>query len=235
MKLFFAFFFSVFFYVIILIGFFYFLIPNKKVEKPEIVYIHQVITIKKKIEHKKIIKQKIEKIVPKKNIVKEIVKKKIEIKTKSDFSKGGENIKIDDIFSNISENVKTDKIVEKKTEKFTKKIGNSISKEISDKLSNIKSTQKVEIFISNVNGSKYQADYLQKEFYKKWIIMNIFEPNKEVDIQVSIQNGKMELYVIATNLDTIRLNDFIKSLKIIDTKKIDRFNAKFIFKSKLKE
>jgi len=232
MRLISAFFLAFFVYSAILFFFIYFIFFKQNQTKTQIVYVHQVIKIdKQKIPHK-ISNLKIKKISENQKSRKTPKK---EIKTNSTLSKGGKNIKIDDIFSNISDNIKTEKVEQKKSEKMTKKTGISLTKEIQNKLSSLKSTQKIKISMMQTQGLKSDANYLEREFYKKWINMDIFEPNKEVDIQVSIQNGVMELYVIATNLDTIRLNSFIKELKSVNVSKINNFTAKFIFKSKLKE
>jgi len=229
MRLLSAFFLSIFIYSAILFFFLYFIFLKKNEIKTQIVYIHKAIIINKTKKQKNIVKVK-------KKHIKKIEHKKIEVKetkTKDILSKGGENIKIDDIFSNISDNIKTEKVEIKQTKTMTKKTGDSVSKEIHQQLSTLKSTQTVEISVVNVKGSKSEITYLQKQFYKLWMLMDV-EANKEIDIQVNISKGVMQLYVIATNLDTIRVNDFINKLKSVDVHKIDDFNAKFIFKSKLK-
>jgi len=220
-----AFFLALFVYSAILFFFLYFILYRPKPKPPVVVYVHQAIAFEKK----KIDIQK----KPQKQIVepqkKQIEKKEI-IKTKDKFSKGGEDIKFDDIFSNVSENVKTTKLNQKKQKNMTKERGNSIAKEVKKQLQNLKTT----FSISNISGSNNDVEFIQNEFSKVWSKIDT-NPGDFIKIDINIQNGIINVVVIATNLDTIRLKQFLNDVKSIDTSKINNFKAVINFKSKLKD
>jgi len=225
-----AFFLALFIYSAIIFGFVYFLLVKKEEKKSVVVYVHQAIStqiIKKK---QSIKKKDIQVTKPKKEIKAKTPKIQKEIKTKDNFAKGGEDIKLDDIFSTVSDNIPTTKIKQKKQKHMTKKIGESIVKEIKKQLKTLQTTSS----ISNLKGSNNDAEFIQNEFSKVW---SQIETNSGdfIRIDVNINNGIINVIVIATNLDTIRLNQFLDKIKSIDKKKIMNFQAIIDFKSKLKE
>ena len=221
-----AFFLALFVYSAILFFFLYFILNRPKPKPPIVVYVHQAIAFKEKKEISK--KPKIEQKIIKPQKPK--VEKKAVEKTKDNFSKGGEDIKFDDIFSNVSENVKTTKIKQKKQKNMTREVGDSIVKEVKKQLQNLQTTSA----ISNVTGSNSDAEFVQNEFSKVWGQINT-NPGDFIKININIQNGVVNVIVIATNLDTIRLNQFLTKIKSIDTTKINNFKAVIDFKSKLKD
>jgi len=101
MRIVISFFLALFLYSAILFFFVYFLFSKNEVKKPKVVYVHQVISIKKTDKKVKTISK------PKTKQKIKPQQKKAEIKTKDKFSKGGEDIKFDDIFSNVEENIPT--------------------------------------------------------------------------------------------------------------------------------
>jgi hypothetical protein len=229
MRLIASFFLAVFFYIAIIGFFIYFLISQQKVQKPKVVYIHQAIIAKK-----------IKKSKPKKNkILKQIQKKAEQPKqtptknakqtaSKNSISTGGDDIKFDDIFSNVSDNVQTTKIKQKRRNQLTKQ--KSFLDEVKSQISKLKTSMK----ISNQNGKAEDLEYIQNELAKVWnsILTN---DGDFIRIKINIQNGSLSFTVISTNLDTIRLNKFISKLKQINTAKLNNLNAVIDFKSKLKE
>ena len=229
MRLIASFFLAVFFYIAIIGFFIYFLISQQKVQKPKVVYIHQAIITKK-----------IKKSKPKKNNIVKQTKQKIEKVTekskqnakqtasKNSISTGGDDIKFDDIFSNVSDNVKTTKIKQKKKHQLTKQ--KSLLDEVKNQINKLKTSMR----ISNQNGDSKDLEYIQNELARVWnsILTN---DGDFIKIKINIQNGNLNFVVIATNLDTIRLNKFKSELRQINTAKLNNLNAVIDFKSKLKE
>ena len=221
MRLFISFFLALFVYSFIIFAFLYLIFQKKNISPKKIVYVHQVIQTKKKSQP--IIKQ------PKKTQQKIVKKTQQEIKTKYSFSKGGEDIKLDDIFANINDNIPTQKIKVKKQKNMTKKV----SKHNIEKVKKILSQLQTTTSISNLQGSKKDLDYIQNEFARIWTQIDT-NVGDFVSLQINIQNGVINVIVLATNLDTIRLNQFLNDLKSINTSKINNFKAVIDFKSKLK-
>ena len=224
MRIVISFFLALFLYSAILFFFVYFLFSKNEVKKPKVVYVHQVISIKKTDKKVKTISK------PKTKQKIKPQQKKAEIKTKDKFSKGGEDIKFDDIFSNVEENIPTSKIKQKKQKNMTKKIGKSNLEEVKKQLSTLQNTTQV----SNISGNQTDLDYIQNQFSKVW---GEIETNDGdfIRIKVDIYAGILNVIVISTNLDTIRLNQFLSKLKVIDTSNIKNFSATIDFKSKLKD
>jgi len=217
-----------------ILGFFLFVILNKKDEKKEVVYIHQAILIKKS--PKKMKKQIPKQVVKKetKETIKKVEKKPIikpkQTVTKDTFSKGGkENIKFDDIFSNINEKIPTTKIKQKKQNQMTKKVNKNL-KAVEALKKQIQST----IQVTNTTGDKNDIDYIQNELAKVWNSINTNDGDF-VRVEINVENNNLNFNIISTNLDTIRLNQFINKLKNIDVKKLKNLNTTIDFKSKLKE
>ena len=221
MKIVISLFLTIFIYFGLVIGFYLALLQKKNIQKPKVVYVHTAILAKQEKKEK-----------PKKHIVKNTATNKIskQTKTKDSFSSGGDDIKFDDIFSNVSDNVTTSKIKYKKHQEMTKKVGNTNSKEVQKELSKLKFTSK----LSNTQGAQVDLNYIQNQFSKVWSLINT-NPGDFVRVQVNIYNGVVNVVVIATNLDTIRLNQFLQDLKSIDTSKIKNLRAVIDFKSKLKD
>jgi hypothetical protein len=222
MRLLISFFLSLLIYTFLILFFFYFVISTNKSKKVKQVYIHQAIVNKKQNMHK---------ITKSKQIVKKEIKKskKSIKKTKDTFSKGGEDIKFDDIFANTPDNILTKKVLQKKQKNMTKKRGNSeFSKLVKKELSKLNSN------ISIVsNSDKKSSDYISNEFEKVWASIDT-EDGNFVKLRVDVVNGSLNLFVIATNLDTILLNKFLNKLRNIDTSKIKNFHGVIIFNTKLK-
>ena len=232
MRLFISFLLSLFIYSLLIGLFIYFIISTNKQQQVKQVYIHQAIV-------KSVKKQTIAKIKKpvKKEIKKEIKKpaKKEPIKkTEDTISKGGQNIKTEDLFNEISDNIPTEKIVHKKQKNMTKKKGNSDFSKLAKKtLSNLESNlQSSAVIVSN--SDKKSSDYISNEFGKIWSQIDTQDGNF-VTLAVDVVNGQLNVVVIATNLDTILLNQFLKKLKLIDTSKIKNFDGKITFNTKLKE
>ena len=225
MKIIFSLFLTFLIYGGLLFSLYIGLFQKKNITKTKIVYVHTAIIAK---QHQKK-KEKKELFKPKKD---NIVDKKIqkEIKTKDNFSKGGDDIKFDDIFSNVSENITTSKIKEKKHLNMTKKVGHSNIEEVQKQISRLNFTTKM----SNVEGSKVDLEYIQNEFSRVWGLVNT-NPGDFVTVQVNIYNGIVNVVILNTNLDTIILNQFLNNLKSINTKNINMLRAVIDFKSKLKE
>ncbi len=230
MKLFGSFFLALFIYSAIIFFFLYFILSTQKQTK-KVIYVHTAIIVKNNTpSQKSIIKKEVKKEIKKpiKQEVKETKKTiKKEIKTKSNFSKGGEDIKFDDIFSNVSENVKTTKIKQKKSAEMTKKVGKY--QEVIKKLKSMKQTISFQIN----SGSNNDKQYIQNEFAKVWSEIPT-NAGEFVTLQIIVKNG-INLNVISTNLDTIRLNEFLEKLREVDISKIKSFNGIVTFKAKLKE
>ena len=223
MRLFASFILSIFIYSGLLF-FFILIIQQNNSEKPKIVYVHQVITNTQKKKSKQNNFSKV--------IQKQIIKstKKLENKTKDNFSKGGENIKFEDLFSNVNDNIPTTPIKQKTKKNITKKKGNTISNEIKQALKKLKSN----MTISTISGNSKDTEYIQDELSKVWLRINT-DVNDFVKIKININNTNINVVVIATNLDTIRLNQFLQQIKSINTTKIGNINALIEFKSKLKD
>jgi hypothetical protein len=229
MRLLSSFFLALFLYSAIVGFFIYFLVSAQKNEKPKTVYIHQVIMEKNIKKSKQKPKVKAKKIVKKKAEPKQIKKSTAkETASKNTLSTGGDDIKFDDIFSNVSDNIKTTKIKQKKKQQLTKQ--KSIAEEIKKQLNQIQTNMS----ISNSSGKTEDLDYIQNELAKVWnsILTN---DGDFIKIKINISNGVLNFVVIATNLDTIRLNQFKTRLNNIDTNKLNNLNAVINFKSKLKE
>jgi hypothetical protein len=233
MKLILSFFLSFFIYIFLIFFFIYFIFftTNKK-EKIKQVYIHKAIinNIKKNniqqdnTQVKKILKLPVKKVIKKE--VKDTIKK-----SKDSFSKSGKDIKFNDIFSNVSDKIPTKKIVRIKHKNMTKKRGNSddFTKLIKEKLSKLES----DISIKSTSDKK-SKDYILNEFEKVWAEINTVDGNF-VTLKIDVENSKINLFVISTNLDTILLNQFLRKLKQIDISKIKNFHGTIMFNTKLKK
>ncbi len=231
MRIVFSFFLALFLYSAIIYFFIYFLFFQNKVTKPKIVYVHQVISVEK------IKKTKIKKIPQKKKIIeskkiepKKEAKRIVKPKTKDKFSKGGEKIKFDDLFSNVDDNIPTTKVKQKKQENMTKSREESNLEKVKKELSTLQTTTQ----ISNISGNQIDLKYIQNQFSKVWAEIDTNDGDF-IRIKVDIYAGVLNVIVISTNLDTIRLNQFLSKIKIIDTSKIKNFSATIDFKSKLKD
>jgi preprotein translocase subunit YajC len=225
MRLLISFFLSLFIYLCLIFLFIYFILYNDKTKQVKQIYIHQAI-----IKYNQ--KQNISKVPKPKEVkkqeVKNTIKKSIK-KTEDTFSKGGDDIKFDDIFANTPDNIPTKKIKYKKQENMTKKRGHSeFSKLVKKELSNLSSSVAV---VSN--SDKKSSDYISNEFGKVWAEINTQDGNF-VTLRVDVVNHKLNVVVISTNLDTILLNKFLNKLKNIDMSKIKEFHGKITFNTKLK-
>jgi len=223
MKLLISLLLSLFVYFSLLFFFFYFLFFNTNnkaniVEKK--VYIHRAI-IKTPKQSNKIEK----KVTINKN---KNIKETKEKKSSSTFSHSGKDISFEDIFANTSANIPTKKIEQKKTENMTVKKGNEITKLVKKELSKLEST----INISSSNDLKTK-NYISNEFERVWAETNTEDGNFVV-LSVTIDNNKLRVVVISTNLDTITLNNFLQKLQSINLKKIKHFYGIIKFNTKLK-
>jgi len=227
MRLLISFLLTLFIYSLFIGLFFYFILSSNQPKEVKQVYIHQAI-IKNS---KKQIVSKINK-PEKKELKKEAKKseKKDTIKKSEDsFSKAGKDIKSEDIFANVTDNIPTKKIVQKKQNDITIKKGNTdFTKLVKKELANLQLNTSVES-----NSDEKSKDYISNEFGKIWSEINTQDGNF-VTLSVDILNGQLNIVVIATNLDTILLNQFLNKLKTIDISKIKNFSAKITFNTKLK-
>jgi len=216
--------------------FFYFIFSINKVKKVKEVYIHQAIivdkikkNISKKIENKEKLEEK--KVSSEEKIKNETLgkqKNKIE-KSKDTFSKGGKEIKFEDIFANTSDLIPTKKIIHKKQKNMTKQKGDEeFSKLVKKELSNLNNSFKI-----SSNSDEKSKSYISNEFEKIWAKLNT-QDGDFVTLVVDVSYGKLNIIVISTNLDTIILNKFLNKLKHIDISKIKQFHGKIIFNTKLK-
>ena len=237
MRLFTSFFLSVFIYFSIIFFFLYFTIFAKQKEISQQIYIHQVI-VKGENRAKSLSKPKItqpktpkKETVEKSNSSKPKPKIKTENKTKDTISKGGEEIKFNDIFANTSSKIPTTKLKHKKRENMTKKIGKTVKNSdiVKKELSNLSSS----VSLSTLYSNKKDSDFISNEFGRVWNSLST-QDGDFISLRINIQNGRIDFVVIATNLDTISLNKFLEKLKRIDTTKIKRFVGTIKFNTKLK-
>jgi len=226
MKLLVSFLISIFIYISLIIFFWYFVLYEDKNEKVSKVYIHQAIIAKQK---HIVNKQKQKPVINNKKQIKKTKQKKIEHKSKDTFSKAGKDISFDDIFSTTSDNIPTKKIKLKKKDNFTKNKGEEkLSEIVKKRLSFLNSV----VDISETSDKK-SGDYIANEFGKIWSETNT-EDGNFVTLQIDVINNKLNVIVIATNLDTILLNSFLTKLNSVDISKIKNFHAKITFNTKLK-
>jgi len=231
MRLLLSFFLSFFIYSGILFFFISFTLFNQNREESKTIYVHQVISNIKQQKNKTKIKQvrkQIKKVKKENNLKKEKIK---ENKTKDTISKGGEEIKFDDIFANTSSKIPTTKIKHKKRDNMTKKIGKTTknSEIVKKNLSNLYSS----VSISAVYSIKKDSDFISNEFGRVWGELST-KDGDFISLKVNIKNGVVDFVVNATNLDTILLNKFLTDLKKIDTSKIQNFRGTINFNTKLK-
>jgi len=113
---------------------------------------------------------------------------------------------------------------------MTKIKGESNLEKVKKELSKLTFTSR----LSNIQGSNIDLKYIQNEFSKVWSLINT-NPGDFVIVQVNIYNGLINVVVIRTNLDIIRVNKFLDHLKSIDTKNIKNLRVTIDFKSKLKD
>jgi hypothetical protein len=220
--MFLAFLFSIISYSLILGFFAYFLVAHQKPQKQQIVYVHKAIYKPTQVIQK-----------PKQNIQKQTITKeakKQEIKTNSSFSKGGDDIKFDDIFSNVTDNVKTTKIQQKKQAQMTKKIGESLKQTLSE----LKKLKKAMMSVSNISGKKSDLDYLQAQLSQIWAKINTIAGDF-IKVYIQVRNHQLSITIIATNLDPQRLEYFKSEVQKIDTSKINNFGAQIDFKAVLQD
>ncbi len=222
MRMVFSFFLSLLIYFLILSFFVYIVVFDNKPKKPKVVYVHQAILDYKTSKIAPKIRQKITKT----NFSKQ---KSKTIKTKSSFSKGGAD-SLDDIFANVSDNVPTSRIKQKKHSKMTKKYGSSDVKNILKELTKIKK----QVSLNSVAGDKKSANQISNIFANIWAQIQT-SPGDFVRLSVVLIDGDIKISVISTNLDTIRLNNFLAKLKKVNTSKMKNLNVVIDFNVKLKE
>ena len=207
--------------------FFIIVISKNSSKKPKTVYVHQAIMVSKQTASKQKKLSHNSFSVSQKQ-VKKIIKKK-EISSKDNMSKGGD-YKLDDLFSSVNDNIPTTPIRHKQKQHITKKTSKSITKEVQQALQKLK----VNMTVSNIKGNSHDKKYIQDELSKIWSEINT-NIGDFVKIQLNISNANINVVVIATNLDTIRLNNFLSKIKLIDITKIGNVNAVIEFKSELKD
>ena len=90
--------------------------------------------------------------------------------------------------------------------------------------------------MSNIRASSIkEKKYIETKFAEIWNSVSR-KPNDFVKLEIEIENGKwIKFVLLATNLDTITLNNFLDRLKSIDITTIQRFEGEIVFKSELKE
>ena len=228
MRLLISFFIALFLYSAILFFFVYFILFKKNDNKVKVVYVHQVIEVKNKSIPNPKPKQPNPKPISKPISKPKPQPKKQEIKTKDNFSKGGDSF--EELFKGVDEKIKTTPIKQKKQNTMTKKKGKSVLEEVKKVTKNLLPTYS----IASQVGSKQDGQYIANEFGRIWSQMDT-KPGDFVSLQINISNGSINLSVIATNLDTILLNKFLEKLKTIDTTKIKQFSGVIDFNVKLKD
>jgi len=217
---------SLFIYIFLIGLFICFIVSTNKPQQIKQVYIHQAIIKDNKKQNMPKITKPLKSV--KKEIKKTITKKSIK-KTEDTFSKGGKDIKFDDIFANTPDNIPTKKVEHKKQEDMTKKRGHTnfsqlVKKEFSKLESNVAVVS---------NSDKKSSDYISNEFGKVWAKINT-QDGDFITLRVDVAHGKLNIVTISTNLDTILLNKFLNKLKNIDISKIKDFHGKITFNTKLK-
>jgi hypothetical protein len=214
-----------------------------------VVYVHRVVTPPKKsknLERKKVVlnqkgTENREKKVNKKNVEKPMVKTEKmkvskELKSRSNFSQGGEVKSLQELFKGVKEeSIKNDfKYQPVAKNGPTKRKGESFVKEIEK---DVKRLDKLPIVkMSNTKFfSMEDRRYIETKFAEIWNSVSK-RPNDFVKLRIEIENGKwIKFDLLATNLDTITLNNFLNRLKSIDISAIQKFEGEIVFKSELKE
>ena len=115
---------------------------------------------------------------------------------------------------------------------MTKKIGKSVKNSdiVKKELSNLSSS----VSLSTLYSNKKDSDFISNEFGRVWNSLST-QDGDFISLRINIQNGRIDFVVIATNLDTITLNNFLDRLKSIDITAIQKFEGEIVFKSELKE
>ncbi len=253
MRLLISFFLALFLYSAILFFFLYFVLggdkKNLKLLQKRVVYIHRVVIPPKKsknLERKKVVlnhkqTKNREKKVKKKVVEKPIVKTKKmkvskELKSRSNFSQGGKVKSLQELFKGVKEeNIKNDlKYHPVAKNGPTKRKGESFVKEIEKDVKNLDKLPIVKM--SNIRASSIkERKYIETKFAEIWNSVSR-KPNDFVKLNIEIENGKwIKFDLLATNLDTITLNNFLDRLKSIDITAIQKFEGEIVFKSELKE
>ena len=200
-----AFFISTFIYSLILF-FLYSILVVKKQKKTEVL-IHTAI-IPKQVDKKKAI---IKKQPVRKQINKSKIKKKL--KSKPLVTKGGKNIKFDDIFKNVNYNIKTQKIKQKASLDMSRLKG--IEKTL-NKVKNIR----INISVKSNTKEKVNINRITKKLGEVWDKVSL-NPGEYAIIRVVNENG-VRAFILETNLDSATNARLISQIEnLVFDKKFD--------------
>lgn len=207
-----AFFLSLLIYSAILF-FLYSILEVKSQKKPEVL-IHTAIIPKKEIKPKQIA------------IKKQVVKKQIEksnepnkkLKSKTDFTKGGKDIKLDDIFKNVNYNIKTEKIKQKASIDMSRLKG--VEKAL-NKIENLK----IDVTIHSNNKKKVDVNKITEKLGEVWDKISSNSGEYAI-IRVISANG-VQAFVLDTNLNKEMENELITQIESLEFKEKFDITVKF--------
>jgi len=207
---------------------FFFLLIFHKPKKQKEVLIHTAIIIpakKKSIINnapKKSVNQEIDKKIKK---VEKKVEKKVKKGSKSAVTKGGDDIKFNDIFKNVKYNVDTQKLKQKS------QLNLSRFKGIEQNLKKIKMLNNNISFVQNGGSLNKQEinELLVKKLSPIWNeVSNIAGEYAKINIIFDGENVKV--YITDSNLPTNKQQELIKKIENLKLKKTFNISVKFITK-----
>jgi len=220
MNLFFSFILTVIIYILIVVAFLFFLFPKIK-KKEKKIYVHTAIIAKKS----RIIKKGSNRIRQnsKKRIGKAFKKGSEKKGSKTNITKGGEEIGFNDIFKNVDYNVSSKKVVLK---------GQSDMSRLKGVESNLKSLKAFNINLVQNNGEKLTNKEYSEIEYKLYAIWDSVSElvTDYVEAKIENINGKIYVTILNSNLDLDKQNELIKR---IGKEKFDKeFDLTVLFQSK---
>ena len=204
--------------------FLFFLIPKEKKEEKK-VYVHTAIIAKKVKVIKESNKQISKTIQTSKKKIEKTSKKEPQKKgSKTNFTKGGENIGFNDIFKNVDYNITTKKVVLKEQDDMSRLKG------VESKLKSVKLFDINSFYIRlTQNSGEELTDKEYKSIESKLgnIWQSVFANNEPAlsiyYAQVKIENrsGKIYVTILDTNLDLDKQNELIEKIEK------EKFNKEF--------
>ena len=201
---------TLFFYFLILI-FLYLSFFNKKIKKP--ILIHHAIIVPKIKTQNKSIKPNIKKI--------KITKKSNKSGSKSNITKGGK-VDFNDIFKNVNYSIPSKKIELKKAPVLSRFRANDILK----KLKNIKNININISFNTSTPVKKEKLNEIIEKIGNVWYEISDI-PGEYATINFINKNGKVEVYILDTNLDPSKEAKLLNKLKEIRFDKTINLTIKF--------
>jgi len=209
---------------------FFFMLIFHKSKKQKEVLIHTAIIIpaKKKAVINKSVKKNINKEIkkkiskPEKKIVKKSVKKN---GSKSAVTKGGENIKFNDIFKNVKYNVDTEKMKQKS------QLNISRFKGVEQNLKNVKMLNSNISFVQNAGAfsKKEINNLLVKKLSPIWNeVSNI--AGEYAKINIVFDDKTVKVYIIDSNLPETKQQELIEKIENVEFKKTFNITVKFVTK-----